>query len=373
MDGASSRAGITAATRRAGAGDRASDSSRTSQNHPRAATRYTQATKDKPPIPMRSKTPIVEYETMLRYCLLAAVLPLAAADLRIGIVGTDTSHVPAFTKMLNDASDPAHIPGARVVAAWKGGSADIESSRTRVDKYADEIHTKWGVEIVADIKTLCGKVDAVLIESVDGRAHLAEARQVFAAGKPAFIDKPLAATLEDAREIARLAAAAGVPWFSSSSLRWSEITDSTKGPGVLGAHTWGPGPLEEHHHLDLSWYAIHPIEMLFTLMGTGCEEVTRIVGSDADEIDCRWKDGRIGGVRALRPYGGYGAVVYRKDGVAQSPAKPKTGYETLVRQIVQFFQTGKPPVPNEETLEIFAFMDAAQRSKEAGGKPMRVR
>jgi hypothetical protein len=310
---------------------------------------------------------------MLRNALLLISLPLLAADIRVGIVGTDTSHVPAFTKMLNDASDPAHIAGVRVVAAYKGGSADIESSRTRVDKYAEEIRTKWGVEIVPDIPTLCTKVDAVLIESVDGRKHLAQAREVIRAKKPVFIDKPVASTLDDAREIARLAAEAGVPWFSSSSLRWSEITDSVKGPGILGVHAWGPGPLEEHHQLDLSWYAIHPIEILYTLMGTGCEEVTRMVGSDSDEVTGRWKDGRIGSVRALRPYGGYGAVVYRKDGTAQSPAKPKTGYETLVTEIVRFFQTGKPPVPNAETLEIFAFMDAAQRSKESGGKPVRLR
>jgi hypothetical protein len=297
---------------------------------------------------------------------------LFAADIRVGIIGTDTSHVPAFTKMLNDASDPAHIPGARVVAAYKGSSPDIESSRTRVDKFADEIKTKWGVEITPDISTLLSKVDAVLIESVDGRAHLAEVRPVFAAKKPVFIDKPLASTLADAREIARLGREAGVPWFSASSLRWSEIAEM-KSPGILGVDTWGPGPLEEHHQLDLSWYAIHPIEVLFTLMGTGCEEVTRMVGDTADKITCRWKDGRIGSVRALRPYGPYGAVVYRKDGVAQSPAKPRTGYEPLVKEIVRFFETGRPPVPNEETLEIFAFMDAAQRSKEAGGKPMRIR
>ena len=130
---------------------------------------------------------------------------LFAADLRVGIIGTDTSHVPAFTKVLNDASAPGHVPGARVVAAWKGGSPDIESSRTRVDGFAEEIRTKYGVEIVPDIPTLLSKVDVVLIESVEGRPHLAQARQVIAAHKPLFIDKPLASTLEDAREIARLA------------------------------------------------------------------------------------------------------------------------------------------------------------------------
>ena len=302
------------------------------------------------------------------------VAPCFAADIRIGIIGTDTSHVPAFTRMLNDASAPNHITGARVVAAYKGGSADVESSRTRVDKFAEEISSKWGVEIVPDIPTLCRKVDAVLIESVDGRAHLPQARQVIAAKKPLFIDKPLASTLADAREIAKLAKGAGVPWFSSSSLRWSEVTDGLKFPDAIGVHTWGPGPTEEHHQLDLSWYAIHPIEILFTLMGTGCVEVSRVSGEAADEVTCKWKDGRVGSVRTLRPYGGYGAVVYRKDGSAmQSPAKPKTGYETLVQNIVRFFQTGKPPVPNDETLEIFAFMDAAQRSKDAGGQPMRLR
>jgi hypothetical protein len=66
-------------------------------------------------------------------------------------------------------------------------------------------------------------------------------------------------------------------------------------------------------------------------------------------------------------------VVFRKDGVQVSPAKAHTDYEGLVREIVKFFETGKAPVSNADTLEIFAFMDAAQRSKEAGGKPIRVR
>lgn len=309
---------------------------------------------------------------MTKVFLLLAAVPALAADIRIGIIGTDTSHVPAFTKVLNDPSDPAHIPGARIVAAYKGGSPDVESSRTRVDKFAEEIRTKWGIEIVPDIATLCSKVDAVLIESVDARTHLASARQVFAAKKPVFIDKPLASTYADAREIARLAKEAGVPWFSSSSLRWGEIAETMKFADTLGVHTWGPGPMEEHHQLDLSWYAIHPIEVLFTLMGRGCEEVTRVSGATAEEVTCRWKDGRIGSVTALRPYGTYGAVVFRKGSVVMSPEKPKAGYEPLVREIVKFFQTGKPPVPNDETLEIFAFMDAAQRSKDSGGKPMHV-
>jgi hypothetical protein len=296
-----------------------------------------------------------------------------SADIRLGIIGTDTSHVVAFTKVLNDPDSPGHVPGARVVAAFKGGSPDVKSSYTRVDRFAKELQTRWNVEFVPDIPTLCKKVDGILLESVDGRVHLEQARQVFAAGKPVFIDKPLAATLEDAREIARLAKEANVPWFSSSSQRYSEVAITMKFEDVKAVTTWGPGPTEPHHYLDLSWYAIHPVELLFTLMGTGCEEVTRTHTPDTDVVVCRWKDGRIGSVHALRASRGSGAVVFRSKQIVQSNPKMRSGYAPLLKEVVKFFQTGIPPVPNEETLEIFAFMDAAQRSKAAGGAPMRLR
>jgi hypothetical protein len=307
---------------------------------------------------------------MMRFLPFLFCLPLFSADLRIGIVGTDTSHATAFTKLLNEGT----ISGAKVVAAFKGGSPDVESSSTRVDKFAAELAEKYHVEMVPAIPDLCGKVDAILLESVDGRKHLPQMREIVRCGKPVFVDKPLAATLDEAREIDRVAKSAGVPWFSSSSLRWSEITETMKFPDITGVDTWGPGPFEEHHQLDLAWYAIHSVELLYTLMGTGCEEVTRVSGATSDEIVGRWRDGRIGSIRALRPYGPFGAVVYRKGEIAvQSPTKPRDEYDGLVRQIVQFFQTRKTPVPNEDTLEIFSFMDAAQRSKESGGKPTRLR
>ena len=311
----------------------------------------------------------------MRALILALALAAAArpAEIRLGIVGTDTSHVPAFTQMLNDPSSPGHVPGARVVAAWKGGSPDLPLSVKLVDQYAEELRAKWNVEIVPDIATLCARVDGILLTSVDGRPHLAQARQVIAAHKPLFIDKPLAATLEDAREIARLAKAAGVPWWTSSSLRYSEVVSSVNGPGITGAFTWGPGPLDEHHHLDLSWYAIHPIEMLYALMGPGCREVSRQYTEGADEIVGIWKDGRIGGVRALRPYGPYGAVVFRGKEAGRTSPTAATGYRGLVVEIVKFFETRQPPVPVEESLEIFAFMDAALRSKAEGGRSVALR
>lgn len=297
----------------------------------------------------------------------------AAADLRLGLVGTDTSHVTAFAKMLNDPSSADHVPGARIVAAYKGGMPDNATSAKYIEQYTEELRSKWGVEIVPDIASLCNKVDGVLLTSVDGRPHLKEARQIFTCGKPVWIDKPLASTLEDAREIARSARESGVKWWTSSSLRFTGMITRLKVEGITGAMTWGPGPFEEHHHLDLSWYAIHPIEMLYALMGPGCVEVTRTYTEGADVIAGRWKDGRIGTVRAARPYGPYGAVVFRGREALQSDPNAPVGYRDMVVEIVRFFQTGVVPVPVEESLEIFAFMDAALRSKQSGGQPQALR
>jgi hypothetical protein len=305
--------------------------------------------------------------------LSAMCAPALAADLRLGIVGTDTSHVVAFTAALNDPASPEHVPGARVVAAFKGGSPDIAASRDRIEGFTRTLQEKYGVEIVATIAELCRRVDGVILTSNDGRVHLAQAREIVAAHKPMFVDKPLASTLDDAREIARLAKAAGVPWFSTSSLRYA--VDGLKASDLSGVDVWGPGPLEEHHQLDLSWYAIHEVEILYTLLGTGCQEVTRVSSTNADVVSCRWKDGRIGTMRALRPYSDYGVVVFHADAKGQKGqvSTPASSYTPLVREIVKFFQTGVPPVANEETLELFAFMDAAQRSKDAGGRPMTLR
>lgn len=312
-------------------------------------------------------------EVKLTAILFLCSIPAGAAALRLGIIGTDTSHATAFTQILNDESSPDHVPGGRVVAAYKGGSPDVESSAARVEKFAAELRTRWKVQFYSSIPELCRNVDAVLLESVDGRVHLEQARAVIEAHKPLFIDKPLASTLADAREIDRLAREAGVPWFSASSLRFGEIADTMKFADATGAATWGPGPLEPHHQLDLAWYAIHPIELLYALLGPGCEEVSRTFTPNADLIVGRWKDGRIGTVRALRPYSEFGAVVFRPKQIVESPSHPADSYRPLVVEVIRFFETGQPPVPNQETLEIFAFMDAAQRSKDEGGRPMRLR
>ena len=288
------------------------------------------------------------------------------APLRLGIIGTDTSHSTAFARVLNNPSDPNYVPGARIVAAWKGGSPDIEQSTSRVDKFSAELKDKWGVKFVDSIPQLCQESDGLLVESIDGRLHLDQFRQAAQCGKPIFVDKPLASTLADAREIAHFARSKGIPWFSASSLRFSPISE-LRTAEATSAIVWAPGPLEKHHALDLSWYGIHGVEMLYTVLGPGCVEVSRVSTPDSDVVTGKWRDGRMGTVHLQRPYGRYGGIVYLKDQKINAMPDIAFNYADLVREIVKFMETKTPPVANAETLEIFGFMDAAQRSLAQNG------
>lgn len=297
----------------------------------------------------------------------------AQEPIRIGLIGLDTSHVIAFTKLINDASHPQHVPGGRVVAAYRGGSDDIESSYSRVDGFTEQLRTEFGVEIVPTIEELCTKVDAVMLESVDGRPHLEQARPAFAAGLPLFIDKPIAGSLKDALEIFRLAEETGTPCFSSSAYRFYQSMTALRAKDVgdvRGAISFGPAHLEPTHP-DLFWYGVHPVEALFTVMGTGCESVVRTHTADTDVVTGVWSDGRVGTLRGLRNQATpHGVIVFGTKAMAQQEGGGD--YAPLVAEILRFFETKAPPVSAAETIEMFAFMEAADESKRRGGAPVKL-
>lgn len=306
----------------------------------------------------------------------ATALDAKAAEhkpIRAGIIGLDTSHVVEFTKIFNGADATRDIAEVRIVAAFPGGSPDIKESATRLAKFTEQVKAMH-VEIVDSIPALLSKVDAVLLESVDGRPHLEQVRPVFEAGKPVFIDKPLAGSLADAIAISELAKKHNVPWFSSSSLRFGPGVGKTKADPKLGEITgcdaWSPCHLESHHP-DLYWYGIHGCELLYTYMGTGCEQVSRSQTEGTDVVVGVWKDGRIGTFRGIRQgKQDYGAMVFGTKGAVLAPGYE--GYKPLVEQIARFFKTRQPPVNVEETLELMTFMEAADESKREGGKPVKL-
>lgn len=319
---------------------------------------------------------------LLALVVTAALLILPRADasagaaaepkvLRAGMIGLDTSHVTAFARLFNSPQASGDLAGIRIVAGYPGGT-DIPASRDRVANFTRQLQ-EMGIEIVPSIPALLEKVDVVLLESVDGRIHLEQVRPVFAAKKPVFIDKPVAGSLADAIKIYDLAKQSGVPCFSSSSLRFSpavqEASRNTKVGAIAGCAAWSPCTIEPSIP-DLFFYGIHGIESLYTVMGPGCETVSRVHTPDTDLVTGVWKDGRVGTFRGIRKNkADYGLVVYGDKGIAPA-AGSFTGYEQLCQQIARFFKTGAPPVSAGETIEIFAFMEAAEESKRRGGAPV---
>jgi hypothetical protein len=290
---------------------------------------------------------------------------------RVGVIGLDTSHSLAFTKLLFEAKGDEY-DAYKVTAAYPFGSRDLALSKERIPLQTIEIK-KYGVKIVDSIAALLAEVDVVLLETNDGRLHLEQALEVINAKKPLFIDKPMASSLKDAKAIFAAAEEHQVPVFSSSSLRFmTDVVDirNNKYGKVLGAETFSPATIEPTHP-DLFWYGIHGVETLFALMGTGCKTITRTYTKDTDVVVGVWNDGRIGTFRGTRngkaDFGG--TCFCEKETVNVGPY---LGYQPLLEEIISFFQTGKPPVGAEETLEILAFMEAADESKRLKGKTVKI-
>lgn len=289
---------------------------------------------------------------------------------KVGIIGLDTSHSLAFAKALNSSEAGAEYKGYNVVAAYPYGSKKIKSSAERIPGYIEDIK-KLDVAIVGSIQELLKEVDVVLLETNDGHLHLEQALEVFKAGKRMFIDKPIAASLSDAIAIFEASEQYNIPVFSASSLRYiNGVKDLDKGK-VIGADTYSPSAYEASHP-DLFWYGVHGVETLFTVMGTGCQEVVRVNTPDTDVVVGTWEGGRIGTFRGTRTgKAGYGGTVFTESGKLE--LGPYGGYEPLLVEIIKYFETGEVPVSPEETLEIFAFMEAADESKRNGGKSVNIK
>lgn len=216
---------------------------------------------------------------ILSICVVVTLLSIQAQlslaedvkELKVGMIGLDTSHSIAFTKVLNDAAAADEVANCKVTIAYPYGSRKIESSYSRIPGYTEQMK-EMGVEIAESIDEVLAEVDVVLLETNDGNPHLEQAMAVIDSGKPLFIDKPVAGSLADAIAIYQYAEKNQVPVFTSSSLRYSkgavEIRNGSIGK-VHGAETFSPAHLEPSHP-DLFWYGIHGVEALFTVMGAGC-------------------------------------------------------------------------------------------------------
>lgn len=293
----------------------------------------------------------------------------ADGTFKIGIIGATTSHVPAFVKTINNPDGAEIFKNFECVAVYPGGTPDNADSWDRVEGFTQDC-VDAGLKVYSTIEEMLPEVDGVLLESVDGRLHLEQVKPVIAAKKPVFIDKPMGGSLKDVLEIFELAKEASVPVFSASSLRYVKAyqqmrNDSPIGE-IYGADATSPCSINPKHP-SLYWYGVHGVESLFTVMGPDCVSVSRTNTPNADVVVGVWKDKKIGTFRGIRKGAApYSCKVFGKDGVQN--VGDYEGYEPLLVEICKFFETGVSPVDEQETINIFAFMTAADMSRKEKGK-----
>jgi hypothetical protein len=291
--------------------------------------------------------------------------------IRLGILDFDTSHCVEFTKRLNHQAiaEEQWVQGARVVIGYPGTS---RIAPQLVPTYRKEME-RLGISMAARPEDMIGKVDGMLIESQEGGVHYQRARPFLEAGIPCFVDKPLSCSVADAIRLIELAEKKNVPIFSSSSLRYApdlvQLLSNKEYGEVLGAISFGPAMLHEYNP-GLFHYGIHPVELLYTLMGSGCKHVCCTHNKDVDVVTGEWKGGRIGTVRGIRSgASAYGCVVFTEHKVQTITVDTRFIYRELLKKIVEMFTTRRSPLDVRVTVEIVAFMEAAIASANNHGIP----
>lgn len=292
--------------------------------------------------------------------------------LKIGMIGLDTSHCEAFTKILNDEKNPHHIPGAKVEVAFPGGSPDFELSISRVEKITNTLRNEYGVAILDTPEQVAEQSDAILLTAVDGRVHQELLAKVVGYGKPIYIDKPFAVSSAHANAMVELADKHQVPLMSASSIRCSDFVNQIlqqedKG-AVIGADCFGPMNIQETQG-GLYWYGIHSVDALYRIMGKGCIQVTATTNEDYEFVVGVWKDGRVGTVRGNRKgNNNFGASIHFEKETESTiiNRQERPIYASLLEQVMVFFTTGQPTIPIDETVEAIRFIEAANESRRTG-------
>jgi predicted dehydrogenase len=308
---------------------------------------------------------------------------------KIGVLGLDNYQAVAFAQLFNGPKATGDLLGVRVAAAYPIGSDDLAESRTGLPKWKEQIG-KYGVEMVDSVDELLKRCDAVMIMSLDGRHHLKQVEPVLRAKKPVYIGRPLAGSLDDAIAIFKLAEETKTPCWSCSQHRFSPGFSGMKNHPevgrVIGCDVYGGGKSDPETP-GFIWSSLHSIETLYTIMGPGVVSVACTSTPTAEQFTCVWSDGRVGTYRGIKEGAvKYSATVFGEKGVSTAgiyghgvPVKGVVptndeymGYKGVAIEMAKFYKGGPTPVSAAETLEMFTLLKAAEESKAAGGKVVRL-
>jgi hypothetical protein len=290
-------------------------------------------------------------------------------QIKLAIIGCDTSHCVAFTRLLHSPEGTRFGAEAKVIAAWAGGSTRVDPDGARLRRFTGEL-LELGVPLMDSPEAAVADADAVMLLSADGSLHRDEFLRTLKPGRPVFIDKPLAWNSVDVDAILGRAAAEGVPVASASSLRFSRVLEKTLSSvdNIAGADVYVPGTLLGDQ--GMFYYAIHGVEILYRIMGPGCISVDACSEPGGDYVVGHWSGGRKGWLRAARSENKqFGALIHGVKTTSSAlnlTAIDELIYIPLLEQVIPFLCGGDFPVASTEMAEVIRFIEACHVSRESG-------
>jgi len=293
--------------------------------------------------------------------------------LKIAVIGLDTSHSIAFPKLMNDpaCAPDLRVDGLRVVSCLRFETPfqDAQGLDTRQQQLE-----AWGVKVTTSLDEALADCDAIMMEINDPAYHLDYFRRLAPLGKPIFLDKPLAGTLEDGRAIIAEMKRCGTRVWSASSLPFAPgiqaAIDAVGGVVSIG-HCFGAlgtAPAGD----SLIWYGVHSFEMLQRLMGDGARSVRAVDLGPAVVTTVDYDGGRYGVIESIRNQWKYGGRAQSSKQSAFFDVDSSRIYHDLLVQIKAFFLGAEPPISMAKTFAGLAMMCAARTSIERDGAAVPV-
>lgn len=216
--------------------------------------------------------------------------------------------------------------------------------------------TKNNVPYVADVAALNGSVDAYMVMAPSTPdTHQELCRRVLPFKKPTYVDKTFAPDLTTARAIFALAAQHGTAMQTTSVLRFTNVQEEVRKAGDPVEHmvAWGNGG-------SFGEYAVHPLELLISVMGPDAQTLMRRGAGDRSQLLINFSGNRTGVVNV---YTGsstpFAASVSTRKGTRYFAVDQANMFRDSLSSTLDFFASGRPSVPQAETLTIMGILDAA--------------
>lgn len=284
---------------------------------------------------------------------------------KIAMIGLDTSHSVEFPRLFqSNVPGEKKIDGLEIISCLRFPSAfQSEEGQDGRQKMIEQ----WGVKVSCELNEVVARADGIMIEINDPALHLKYLKEVVKFGKPIFLDKPPAATVEEAEEIFRLVNEAGIPFWSASSLRFTQEVQDIRALPEKSMRCFILAPLgRAPAGSDIVWYGVHGAEIMVTIMGTDVKSVFARMDEAGAVVTVRYGVDKRAILDLSRFHFNYSGDVTNEGKLHQFVVTPGSYYLSQMHAMREFFLNGVIPFDSSETMIIQRVLNAAEESIRTG-------